>query len=145
MRSPAVVVLGVGPERAVEMPPTEDEGPVEALGPDRLDHPFRVRVRFRCLDRRADDPDPLRRSTVSNGPVNFASRSRMRNRAGLVRASSPRARLRACWVTHAESGCAVAGLTWIRRLPSSMNTRTYRVRSQAVSTVKKSQAMIPCA
>lgn len=39
---------------------------------------------------------PSDRSTVSNGPVNFASRSRMRNRAGLVRASSPRARLRAC-------------------------------------------------
>ncbi|HMC02817.1 MAG TPA: hypothetical protein VKI23_01715, partial [Cellulomonadaceae bacterium] len=38
---------------------------------------------------------PSDRSTVSNGPVNFASRSRMRNRAGLVRASSPRARLRA--------------------------------------------------
>src|SRR5450756_2112518 len=33
------------------------------------------------------------------------------------------ARFRACWVTQAESGCAVAGLRWIRRLPSSMNTR----------------------
>jgi hypothetical protein len=43
--SPAVVVLGIGPECAVEMPPTEDEDPVEALGPDRLDHPFGVRVR----------------------------------------------------------------------------------------------------
>ena len=51
MRSPAVVVLGIGPERAVEMPPTEDEGPVEALGQDRLDHQFRVRVSVRCLDR----------------------------------------------------------------------------------------------
>src|SRR5450830_1852429 len=52
MRSPAVVVLGIGPERAVEMPPTEDEGPVEALGPDRLDHPFRVieTIRAECLD-----------------------------------------------------------------------------------------------
>src|SRR5450830_1852430 len=52
MRSPAVVVLGIGPERAVEMPPTEDEGPVEALGPDRLDHAERVieTIRAECLD-----------------------------------------------------------------------------------------------
>jgi hypothetical protein len=64
------------------------------------------------------------RTTASNDRLNFASWSRMRNRTGLVRASSPRARLRACWVTQAESGCAVEGLTWIRRLPSSMNTRT---------------------
>ena len=67
---------------------------------------------------------PSERSTVSNGRQNFVSRSRMKNRTGLVRASSPRARLRACWVTHVESGCAVALLRWIRRLPSSMNTRT---------------------
>src|SRR5450756_1736045 len=86
---------------------------------------------------------PSERSTASNDRLYLESRSRMRNRTGLVRASSPRARLRACWVTHVESGCAVALLRWIRRLPSSMNTRTYSVRSQAVSTVKKSQAMIP--
>jgi hypothetical protein len=67
---------------------------------------------------------PSERSTSSNDQLNFVSRSRMRNRAGVVRASSPSARLRACWVTHVESGCAVEGLTWIRRLPSSMNTRT---------------------
>ncbi len=35
-----------------------------------------------------------------------------------------RARLRACWLTQAESGWAVEGLKQIRRLPSSMNTRT---------------------
>ena len=28
MGPPALVVLGVGPERSIEMPPTEDEGPV---------------------------------------------------------------------------------------------------------------------
>jgi hypothetical protein len=37
------------------------------------------------------------------------------------------------------------GLRWIRRRPSSMNTRTSSVRSQAVSTVKKSQATMPSA
>ena len=59
MRPPALVVLGVGPERPIEMPPTEEEGPVEALGPDGLDHPFRVRIGVRGLDRGANDPYPL--------------------------------------------------------------------------------------
>src|ERR1035437_1838580 len=60
MRPPAVVVLGVGPEGSIEMPPPPDERPVEALGPHRLDHPFRVGVRVRSLDRGADHPYTLR-------------------------------------------------------------------------------------
>jgi hypothetical protein len=38
MRSLPVVVRGIGPERPIEMSPTEDERPVEALGSDGLDH-----------------------------------------------------------------------------------------------------------
>jgi hypothetical protein len=33
MGSPAVVVLDIRPEHPIEMPPPEDEPPVEALGP----------------------------------------------------------------------------------------------------------------
>jgi len=40
-------VLGVGPQRPVKMPPPPDEGPVEALGPQRRDHPFRVGIGVR--------------------------------------------------------------------------------------------------
>jgi hypothetical protein len=47
---------------------------------------------------------PSERRTVSNDQLNFVSRSRMRNRTGLARASRSSARLRACWVTHAEFG-----------------------------------------
>src|SRR5664280_733994 len=53
---------------------------------------------------------PSERRTSSNDRLNFVSRSRMRNRTGLGRASGSRTRLRACWVTQAESGCAVDGL-----------------------------------
>jgi len=60
VRTLPVVVVGVGPERPVEMPPTPDEGPVETLGPDGLDHPLRVGVRVRSPDRDADDPHHLR-------------------------------------------------------------------------------------
>src|SRR5450759_1324301 len=60
VRSLPVVVLAIGPERSIQMPPAPDERPVEALGPHRLDHPFRVGVGIRCPDRGTDDPHPLR-------------------------------------------------------------------------------------
>jgi hypothetical protein len=124
MGAQPVVVLSVDAERPVKMAPPEDQRPVEALGPDlsitrsAWAFAFGARTGVR-ITRIASN-----RTTVPNGPVNFASRSRTGNRTGLLRASSPSARLRACWVTQAESGCTVEGLTWIRRLPSSMNTRT---------------------
>src|SRR5664280_1736704 len=42
------------------MPPTEGERPVEALGPDRLDHALGVGIGVRGPDRGADDPHPFR-------------------------------------------------------------------------------------
>jgi hypothetical protein len=71
----AGVVLGVGPEGSIEMPPPLDERPVEALGPHRLDHPFRVGVGVRSPDRGADDPhflraeDSVKRATELRVPV----------------------------------------------------------------------------
>jgi hypothetical protein len=67
---------------------------------------------------------PSEWSTASNDRLYLESQSRIRNRIADERSSSAMARFRACWVTHAEFGCAVAGLRWIRRLPSSMNART---------------------
>ncbi len=55
-----VVVLGIGPECSIEMPPTEDECPVEALRPDRRDDPFSVGIGVRGPDRRQDHPRPFR-------------------------------------------------------------------------------------
>ena len=65
----AVVVLDIGPERPVEMPPPLDERPVEALGPDRLDHAFRVRVGVRCLEGRHDHPGPFRANDLVERPA----------------------------------------------------------------------------
>src|SRR5664279_3638569 len=60
MRAPAVVVIDIGPEGSIQMPPTEDEGPVEALGPHRLDYALGVGVGVRSPDRRADHPGTFR-------------------------------------------------------------------------------------
>src|SRR6266540_1040681 len=86
---------------------------------------------------------PSPRTISSNGPENFASRSCNRNRTSCSRSST--VRLRACWRIQTPSGLAVTPASRTRRDPCSMKNNTYSVRSQAVSTVKKSQANIPCA
>ena len=60
MRSPAVVVLGICPERSIEVPPTEDERPILALRPDRRDDPFGVGIGIGSPDRGEDHPGALR-------------------------------------------------------------------------------------
>jgi hypothetical protein len=55
------------------------------------------------------------------------------------------ATLRACWVTQAESGFAVAPARWTLLVPSSIHSRTNSVLRVIVSTVGKSQARMPWA
>src|SRR5664280_2195748 len=98
MGSPALVVRGIGPERPVEMPPTEDERPVEALGPHRLDHALGVGVGVRSLDRRADHPgtfradDLVERPAELRVPVSAQSAARWAVRLRSGSASSARTR-----------------------------------------------------
>jgi hypothetical protein len=49
-----IVVADVDSEHALEMPPIQDEEPVQALGPHRPDPAFRVSIRAGRLHRRAD-------------------------------------------------------------------------------------------
>ena len=60
---------------------------------------------------------------------------------------SPRliARLRACCTVHSPVGFAVTPPRCIRRVPCSINTRTYSLFSSTVSTCRKSTARIPAA
>jgi hypothetical protein len=60
----------------------------------------------------------------------------------LRRSASVITRLRACWMTQRSCGFAVTPPKWTRRFASSMKKSTYRRRSQTVSTVRKSQAMV---
>jgi hypothetical protein len=53
--------------------------------------------------------------------------------------------LRACWLTQAPSGLAITPPPRIRRVRMCMNTSTYRVLRNTVSTQKKSQATMPLA
>ena len=59
---------------------------------------------------------------VSNAVVNFASRSRIRNR---MRLRTPFIeRFRACWVTQAPCGLVVMPARWTRRVACSIKNST---------------------
>jgi hypothetical protein len=104
MGSPAVVVIGIRPERPIEMPPTEDKRPVEASAlivsikrsAYALAFGARIGVRITLA--------PPERTTSSKALLNFVSRTWMRNRMAVERSSRSVARFLACWVTQAESG-----------------------------------------
>ena len=67
---------------------------------------------------------PSLRKTSSKLIVNLASRSRMSHLAGTRRSPSDQTSWRACWVTHAPVGLAVAPPTWTLREPCSMKKST---------------------
>ena len=85
---------------------------------------------------------PVAWKTASNEAVKFDPRSRIRNRMSPNRSQRVRARLRACCTVHSPVGLAVTPPRCIRRLPCSMNTRTYSLLSSTVSTCRKSTARI---
>jgi hypothetical protein len=83
--------------------------------------------------------------TSSKARLNLLSRSWIRNRIGLGRCGSDQASCRACWVAQRPSGLALQPARCTRRVSSSTKKSTYRRRSQSVSTVKKSHAMVDAA
>jgi hypothetical protein len=88
---------------------------------------------------------PAAWKTASNEAVKFDPQSRIRNLTSSNRSPRPGARLGACCTVHSPVGLAVTPPMCIRRVPCSMNTRTYSLLSSTVSTCRKSTATIPAA
>jgi hypothetical protein len=65
---------------------------------------------------------PSERNTSSKGRENLVSRSRITK--WTPRSRSPTARLRACWLTHAESGFVVTPRTCTRRVAMRIANNT---------------------
>ena len=86
---------------------------------------------------------PAAWNTASNEAVKFDPRSRIRNLMSPSPSPRVRARLRACCTVHWPVGLAVTPPRCIRRVPCSMNTRTYRRFSSTVSTWKKAGGEYP--
>lgn len=121
MRPVTVVMIDVDTEHLLELWPTDDQDPVEAVTSDGADPALRKRVRFRGLEGCADHFNAL----AAEDLVEVVSE------------------LAVSVVDEEADRCRAARCT--RRLPSSMKKSTYSRPSQSVSTVKKSQAIIVCA
>ncbi len=134
MRTVAVIVIDVLGQHRAQMPAAHDEHPVEQFPSDAAHPSLRVGVAWGACGGVRSASIPSAAKTVSNAAVNFASRSRSRNRP----ARSPRSssRLRARWVTHAPTGCDVTPSRCTRRVATSMTNKTYKRWKNTVSTVR---------
>ncbi len=143
MRPSGVVVRDVAPKHSLQVTAADHEDPVQTLGPDCANPPLRECVRSRGSDRGLDDLHALGAEHLVEGTGELGVP--VADEEPEAAKALPHARFRACWVTHAESGLLVTPRTCTRRDANSIANSTYSVRSQAVSTVKKSNPRIPSA
>src|SRR5262249_34218431 len=76
---------------------------------------------------------PAAMNSASNAPVNFASRSRSRNRRGSARSARSISGLRAAWLTHAPVGCEVTPARCTLRRSNSITNSTYTIQLSPVA------------
>jgi hypothetical protein len=84
VRTVGVVVLGVDPQHLLEVAATEDQQPVQALGPDRPDPALRVGVGVRRLHRRDQPSRRPRRGTRRRSCGRTSRRGRAAQSAAVV-------------------------------------------------------------
>ncbi len=136
-------MLDVGPKDPFQVAPPLDQRPVQTLGPNGSHPPLGEGIRVRGPDRRADDPGAL---CLEHG-IEGARELRVpvvdqEARGGPLFVECP-----------GDVSCLLGDPGPIRiagrpgtctlLVPSSTKNSTYSVRSHTVSTVRKSQAMIP--
>jgi hypothetical protein len=145
MRPMLIVMAGVDAKYVLELAAAEDEQAIEALASDAADPALGVGVRVRCLDRRADHGDPFALEDVIAAATEL--------RVAIVDEETERL------LKIIESHHQVARLLgdpaarWIRCAGDELDPAALQRDeeehvnpfSQAVSTVKKSQASVVAA
>jgi hypothetical protein len=119
VRPMSVVVLGVLLQHYCEVARSGDQQVVEAFAAKGADEAFGDRVRSWCPDWGAEERMLAPSKTGSKAAVNFASRSRIKNRNWVARLPRYMSRLRACCVTQAPQQprrCPEHGRRWRRHL-----------------------------
>jgi hypothetical protein len=145
VRTMTVVVVDIDPKHTLQVPSPDDQQLVKALGPGRPDPSLREGVRVGRLHRGQQHRGAVRAEHVveATGELRVAvAEHKAQSWPSLVEFQE---QVPGCWVTQAPSGLAVTPARWTSRVSSSMKNSTYSLRSQTVSTVKKSQATISAA
>jgi hypothetical protein len=145
VRAVPVAVPDVDAQDLLQVASPDDQQPVQALGADGANPPLRVGVRVGRPHWRQEHLGTVRTEDV----VEPAGERRVP--VAQHKAEPPSLLLQhqqqvaACWATQPPLGLAATSPRWTRRVSSSRKNSTYSRRTQTVSTVKKSQAMIPAA
>jgi hypothetical protein len=130
-------MLDVDSKDLLQMPPPNDQQPVEALGAHGSNPAFRMGVRIGRPHGRQQHPGALRAEHVVEAAAEFR-----------VAVAEHKAQLSSPLPEHQQQvagllgdpgpvGMAVTPARWTCRVSSSMKNSTYSRRSQMVSTVKK--------
>lgn len=121
---PARVVVGdVLAEDVLEVTPTENERPVQALPPDGSHPTLGEGVRSRRPEWDEDDPHAIGREDRIEAP-RVLGVPIPDEEAKPTTSSQVEERFRACWVTQAECGCLVAPAMWTRLVWTSITKNT---------------------
>jgi hypothetical protein len=130
VRAATVVVMGMVPKDCLQVARSDDQDPIEALGPDRLYPPFCEGVGARCPDRSANDIDAIgsedRIEAVAVLGIAIVDEE-SHGRASILEAD----REVACPLSDPYRVGAVQPATWIRLLESSMKNSTSPLPSLA--------------
>src|ERR1019366_5492749 len=145
MRPGRVVVHLVFGKDGAQMSLAEDQHAVQEFAAQGADEALADRVHPRRPDGGAHDPGAggLEDGVERVGEVRSAvAEQELDVREPLAEAEGEVA---GCCTVHSPVGLAVTPPRCIRRLPCSMNTRTYSLLSSTVSACRKSTATIPAA
>ena len=140
-----VIVRLIVSQHVSQMGLAEDQDPVQEFAAQGFGEPLAGRVHPRCLDSGAHDRGAGGLEDSVEGAAQVRSAVADQEPELLEPPVQVMARLRACWVAHSPVGWAVTPPKCIWRLPCSMNTRTYSLFRNTVSTCRKSTARIPVA
>jgi len=145
VRTMCVVVGHVDPQDLLQVASSDDQQPVQALGPHRTDPALGVGVGVGRLYRRDQYVGAVRIEDVVEGTGELRIPIANKEAHSSAPLAQHEAQVAGLLGNPSPSGWAVTPAKWTRRVPSSMKNSTYRRRSHTVSTVKKSQATIPAA
>jgi hypothetical protein len=111
---------------------------IQAFAPKRTDEAFAKCIRLRCAHRclQYTNTKVSERKVEQFGEDRVTVVKHKANACGSARIS------RNCWVVHSAVGWSVTLQCRIRREPTSIATKTWRMRNDAVTLTKKSHATI---
>jgi hypothetical protein len=132
-----VVMLDVDAQHLFQVPTSDDQQPVQALGTDRADPRLRERVRIGRLDRGQDHLSAFGAEHVVERAAELGIPIAQQELDAAPLLAEHQQQVPRLLGDPAPLGLVVTPARWTRRVSSSMKNNTYSRRNHTVSTVKQ--------